>query len=200
MKSYFIQWVPVWSPTEINQTESFSVIKLTHANRRMCSPAMLDDGNLHPVHFSIVSAAFHSFVLSVHVPKSFRQWSFHSSPPQNCSWHLSNRKKLLIFNRKTPFWCINISISTYLILFRAFSFSVIRRSSASSLASASFNLRSMSPILRKYVNKLKKKSKFINTTKYNEIVTNRTEKNRLLRFMVESIFSGRISYVILLLI
>lgn len=48
-------------------------IALTHADRRMYFLAMSDDGNLHHVHFSIVPAACHSFVLSVHVPKSFRQ-------------------------------------------------------------------------------------------------------------------------------
>lgn len=52
---------------------------------------------------------------------------------------------------------------TYLILFKAFSFSVIRRSNASSLASASLSLRSMSPILREYV---KHKSKFIQLPKH----------------------------------
>lgn len=43
---------------------------------------------------------------------------------------------------------IQVSVS-YLILFRAFSFSVIRRSRASSRASASLSLRSMSPSLYK---------------------------------------------------
>lgn len=62
----------------------FHFAKLTHANRRMYFPAMLDDGNLHPVRFSIVSAAFRSFVWSVRVQKSFRQWSSHSSPLLNC--------------------------------------------------------------------------------------------------------------------
>lgn len=127
---------------------------LTHANLRKYSPAMWDDEGLRHVRLSIESAVCHGPVWSVRVLKSFRPSFFRSFQLPHCK-----RSQNLVFLFVFEFYLL-----FYLILFSAFSFSVIRRSNASSLASASFSLRSTSPALWNQLNGILMKCKRISKT------------------------------------
>lgn len=115
---------------------------LTHANLRKYFPAMWDDESLHHVRLSIASAVFHNSVWSVRALKSSLPLFFRSFQPPHCNVKWIFGVTIIVIIQKI--------FKFYLILLRAFSFSVIRRSNASSLASASLSLRSTSPALWKW--------------------------------------------------
>lgn len=123
---------------------------LTHANRKMCSPMTLNDGNSSLVQILAVIFAFQNFARFVHVPISSRPWFFHSFPPPHCQ--ILQKHVISIKSKEIS----DSILGSYLILFNAFSFSVIRRSKASSRASASFNFRSTISDLHEWKTEIQK--------------------------------------------